>query len=432
MKSVSFATLGCKVNQYETEAMAKMFESAGYAVNDFGDICDIYIINTCTVTGMGERKSRQMIHRAANLNPGALIAVVGCYSQVSPEEVAAIDGVSLVVGTKDRSRIVELCEQAMVKKSKMVHVDNIMKERSYEDMWVSSYSSRTRAFVKIEDGCSEFCTYCIIPYARGPVRSRKIDSIVNEVKALSENGFSEIVLTGIHLASYGKDLKNVSLIDVIKAVAAIDGIERIRLGSVEPRLLTDEFVREISAIDKMCDHFHIALQSGCEATLKRMNRKYTASEYKKGVELIRKYFKNPAIATDIMVGFPGETEKEFAESLEFACDINFADAHVFAYSNRKGTKADTLPCQVPKQEKEKRSRKLISALKKTQLAYLESHIGTTALVLFEQEVSEGVYEGHMTNYVKVRLKSDTDICGRYIKAELCEVKDDYILAQTLN
>ena len=429
MKTVSFATLGCKVNQYETEAMTKMFQNSGYEVKSFTDICDIYIINTCTVTLMGERKSRQMINRAYKLNPNAFIAVAGCYSQVSPEEVAALRGVSLVIGTKDRSRIVQLCEKAMSETGKHVCVDNIMKQRTYEDMEVPSYSSRTRAFVKIEDGCNEFCTYCIIPYARGPVRSRSIESIAKEVRALSKNGFSEIVLTGIHLASYGKDLKTVSLIDVIKAVADVDGIQRIRLGSVEPRLLTEDFVSAIAKIDKMCDHFHIALQSGSEETLKRMNRKYTAQQYREGVEIVRKYFKNPAIATDIMVGFPGETEEEFRQSLEFAVAIGFADAHVFAYSNRKGTKADLFPGQVPKAEKEKRSRALISALKKTQKEYLKSQLGKTALVLFEQMAEDGIYEGHMTNYVKVRFKSDTDISGKFVNVNLVRTEKDYIIAE---
>ncbi len=429
MKTVSFATLGCKVNQYETEAMTKMFESAGYTVKTFDDICDVYIINTCTVTGMGERKSRQMINRANKLNPDSFIAVVGCYSQVAPEKISAIEGVSLVLGTKDRSRIVELCEKAMESEDKMVCVENIMKERKYEEIKVGSYSSRTRAFVKIEDGCNEFCTYCIIPYARGPVRSRSMESIIDEVKELSQSGFSEIVLTGIHLASYGKDLKTVSLLDVIKEVSMIDKIQRIRLGSVEPRLLTEEFVKEISKIDKMCNHFHIALQSGCEETLKRMNRKYTAKEYAKGVELVRKYFDNPAIATDIMVGFPGETEEEFKESLDFAVGIGFADAHVFAYSNRKGTKADTFPNQVPKAQKEQRSRILISALKKTQKQYLQSQIGKTASVLFEQEVSDGIYEGHMTNYVKVRMKSAEDISGKFRDVVLKKAEKDYIIGE---
>ncbi len=415
MNTVSFCTLGCKVNQYETEAMTNLFSSAGYTIKNFDEKCDIYVINTCTVTGTGDSKSRRMIHRAIKLNPDAVIAVVGCYSQVSPDEVSKIDGVSLILGTKDRSHIVQLCEEVMKTREKKVIIEDALKNRTYEDMWVPSYSSKTRAFVKIEDGCNEFCTYCIIPYARGPVRSRSLQSITKEVTSLVSNGFSEIVLTGIHLASYGKDTKSHSLLDVIKEVAKIDGVRRIRLGSIEPRILTEEFIKEIAKIDKMCDHFHIALQSGCDDTLKRMNRKYTTLEYQNSVDLIRKYFDNPAIATDIMVGFPGETEEEFNKSLEFAVNLRLADAHVFAYSNRKGTKADKLPEQLPKSVKEERSAKMIEALKHEKQSYLNGYIGKECEVLFEQEVKNGVYEGHMTNYIKVRMKSDTDISAKFVK-----------------
>ena len=429
MKTVSFCTLGCKVNQYETEAMAKLFQNAGYEVREFDEKCDIYVINTCTVTSMGDRKSRQMIHRAAKQNSHALIAVVGCYSQVSPEEVKKIEGVGLVLGTKERSHIVELCEKQLNEAKQTVLVTDIMKQREYEDMWVSSYSSKTRAFVKIEDGCTEFCTYCIIPYARGPVRSRSMESIVKEVSALSQNGFTEIVLTGIHLASYGKDTKEYTLLDVIKAVAEVDGIRRVRLGSIEPRILTEDFISEISKIEKMCNHFHIALQSGCDETLKRMNRKYTTSEYRNSVKLVRKYFDNPAIATDIMVGFPGETEEEFKASLAFATELRLADAHVFAYSNRKGTKADKMEDQVEKGVKERRSREMIAALKNTQKQYLEGYVGKTAEVLFEQEVKKGIFEGHMTNYVKVHMKSDEDLSGKFVNVNIVSVKGDCLIAE---
>ena len=427
MRSVSFATLGCKVNQYETEAMMNMFQNAGYRVLSFDEKCDIYVINTCTVTGMGDRKSRQMIHRAVKQNPNALVAVVGCYSQVSPDEVKKIEGVSLILGTKERSRIVELCEEQLDANEQNILVTDIMKQREYEDMWVSSYSSKTRAFVKIEDGCTEFCTYCIIPYARGPVRSRSLKSITDEVKALSENGFTEVVLTGIHLASYGRDLKDYTLLDVIKAVAEVPGIKRVRLGSIEPRILTEEFISEISKIDKMCNHFHIALQSGCDETLKRMNRKYTTAEYKKSVELVRKYFHNPAIATDIMVGFPGETEEEFRASVDFATELKLADAHVFAYSNRKGTKADKMENQIEKSVKERRSKEMIASLKKTQQDYLKGYVGMDAEVLFEQEVKDGIYEGHMTNYVKVHVNSKEDLSGKFVNVRINSLKGDCLI-----
>ena len=288
------------------------------------------------------------------------------------------------------------------------------------------FKNKTRAFVKIEDGCTEFCTYCIIPYARGPVRSRSMESIVNEVSELAKNGFKEIVLTGIHLASYGRDNREYNLLDVIKAIAEIEGICRIRLGSVEPRLLTEDFVREISSISKVCNHFHVALQSGCDATLQRMNRKYTTAQYKDGIDLLRRYFDNPAIATDIMVGFPGETEEEFTSSVKFASELRLADAHVFAYSNRKGTKADKFPCQLPKHTKEERSRVMIDTLAKSRQDYLTSQIGKKVQVLMEQEIGNGLWEGHMTNYVKVVIPSDEDLSGKFVDVMTESVQKDFV------
>ena len=429
MNTVSFCTLGCKVNQYETEAMTKLFKDAGYTIKDFDEICDVYVINTCTVTGMGDRKSRQMINRAKKQNPNAVIAVVGCYSQVAPDEVKKIDGVSIVLGTSSKNEIVKLTQKAIEEKKNIFSVNDIMKVRNYEDMWVSSYSSKTRAFVKIEDGCTEFCTYCIIPYARGPVRSRSIESIKNEVKALSENGFKEIVLTGIHIASYGKDTKTHTLLDVIKEIAKIDGIERIRLGSLEPRILTEEFISEISKIKKVCNHFHISLQSGCDETLKRMNRKYTTDEYFESVCLLRKYFENPAIATDVMVGFPGETEEEFQSSLDFVKKVNFADAHVFAYSNRKGTKADVMENQVDKSTKENRSRKMSGCVKTLQKNYMNEFSGKEEKILVEREIADGIFEGHMTNYIKVHVKSDEDISKKIISVKIEKCEKDYLVAK---
>jgi len=429
MNTVAICTLGCKVNQYESEAMSKLFSDSGYELKNFDEKCDVYVINTCTVTGMGDRKSRQMINRAKKLNPDSVIAVVGCYSQVSPDEVKKIDGVNIVLGTSAKTEIVSLVENALSEKQQTVKVSDIMKQRNYEDMWVSSYSSKTRAFVKIEDGCTEFCTYCIIPYARGPVRSRDIESIKKEVTALSENGFKEIVLTGIHIASYGKDTKTHTLLDVIKVISEIDGIERIRLGSVEPRILTENFISEISKIKKVCNHFHISLQSGCDETLKRMNRKYSTDEYLESVRLLRKYFENPAIATDIMVGFPGETEDEFKTSVEFMKTVSFADAHVFAYSNRKGTKADTMENQVDKAEKERRSKLMSSCVKKLQKEYIESFVGLNAEVLIEREISPGIYEGHMTNYVKVHVKSEKDISKEIVNVKIKKTEKDYLIAE---
>lgn len=420
MKTVSFCTLGCKVNQYETEAMITLFKDAGYRICDFSDVCDVYVINTCTVTGTGERKSRQMINRAHQKNPDAVIAVVGCYSQVEPEKVRKTEGVSIVLGTKDRSRIVELTQKALKEKSSdcTVNVYDIMKQREYEELWITSYEDKTRAFVKIEEGCTEFCSYCIIPYARGPVRSRPIESIKKEVTALSENGYREIVLTGIHIGSYGRDLENVSLIDAIDAVSEVEGIKRVRLGSVEPRVLTEDFVLKISQNPKICDHFHISLQSGCDKTLRAMNRKYTTDEYRQAVKRLRNAFENPAITTDIITGFPGETREDFETTLDFAKEISFSEIHVFPYSPRKGTKAAEMEEQVEKKEREKRAKELIEAANNLHSEYLKAFIGKEAEVLFEQKNKGGMFEGHMKNYVKVCIASNEDICHKILNVKL--------------
>ena len=419
MRSVAFCTLGCKVNQYESEAMSEMFKGAGYVINDFEDISDVYVINTCTVTGTGDKKSRQMIRRAKHNNPDAIIAVVGCYSQVSPEEVAKIDGVNLILGTNDRSHIVELVEQCMENDSEPIFaVGDIMKTRKYEQLWVTSYDDRTRAYVKIEDGCNEFCSYCIIPYARGPIRSRPVEDIAKEVAELAKSGFCEVVLTGIHLASYGKDRGDISLIDAIRAVHDIDGIERIRLGSLEPRLLTEDFVREIADMPKVCDHFHISLQSGCDDTLKRMNRKYTADDFYQGVCRLRKYYKNPAITTDIIVGFAGETEDEFEQSLDFVGKVSFSEAHVFPYSIRKGTKAAKMPGQLPGDVKDERAHRMGDMCRALHEEYMDSFVGETVSVLFERETEDGMYEGHTTNYIRVNVPSDTDISHKILNVKI--------------
>ena len=429
MYKVGFCTLGCKVTQYETEAMCELFEKRGYAIADFNDICDIYVINTCTVTSTGDKKSRQMIRRAKKSNDNAIICVVGCYSQVSPDDVKNIPGVNIVLGTKDRIKIVDMVEEFMKNNSDIYDVDDIMKMRLYENISLENMSDKTRAFVKIEDGCTEFCSYCIIPYARGPVRSRAIDDIATEVTSLSENGFSEIVLTGIHLASYGRDLKTVTLLDAIKAVCDIDGIKRVRLGSVEPRLLTEDFIKEIAKLPKVCDHFHISLQSGCDETLKRMNRKYTADEYKNSVNLLRKYYENPSITTDIIAGFPGETEEEFNTTLEFLKEISFAEAHIFPYSNRKGTKADAMPDQVPKHIREERARVLIENAKECTKSYLKSFVGKKVNVLFEREIKNGVFEGTTSNYIKVHAKSDADISHTYVECNITDANDEYAVGE---
>jgi len=422
MKKVAFCTLGCKVNQYETEAMITQFKKAGYKIASFDDVCDVYVINTCTVTGTGERKSRQMIRRAYGKNSDAVIVVTGCYSQVSPEETAKLEGVSLVIGNSEKTKVADAVEEYILNKKKKIDVEDIMKKRSYEDMSISSYEDKTRAFVKIEDGCTEFCSYCIIPYARGPVRSRDPESITKEVTSLAQNGYREIVLTGIHIGSYGRDLNGKSLIDAIRAVDRVDKIKRIRLGSVEPRVLTKEFISEISSMPKVCDHFHISLQSGCDRTLKSMNRKYTTSEYKHSVELIRKAYKNPAITTDIIAGFPGETKEDFEASLGFMKEIAFSQAHIFPYSPRKGTKAAAMSGQIEKKEKNDRAKQMIDVSDKLHEEYVNSFIGSFTEVLFERCIGDNLYEGHMTNYITVVAKSEEDISHKFKKVKIISSK----------
>lgn len=430
MKKAGFCTLGCKVNQYESEAMITLFKQKGYEIADFNEKCDIYVINTCTVTGMGDRKSRQMIHRAHTHNPDAVIVAAGCYSQVSYDEIKKIDGVNLIIGTDARKNIVSLVEDYIRSGSDecRIHVGNIMKQREYEDLWISSYEHKTRAFVKIEEGCTEFCSYCIIPYARGPVRSRPIESIMAEVKSLAENGYKEIVLTGIHLASYGRDLNGESLIDAIETVSKADGVERIRLGSVEPRLLTDEFIAGISKLPKVCDHFHISLQSGCDKTLKAMNRKYTCGEFLSSVEKLRQAYKNPAITTDIITGFPGESEEDFNESYEFLKKVNFSEAHIFPYSERKGTKAAEMSEKVPKSERERRAKIMIERAAVQHEEYMKSFVGKQTDVLFERCIGDNVYEGHMTNYIRVRAESDTDISHMIKKVRISSADKGFLNA----
>ena len=428
MKKAAFYTLGCKVNQYETEAMTESFENAGYEIVDYSEFADVYIINTCTVTNMGDRKSRQIIRRAKEKNPEALVAVVGCYSQIAPGEVLEIPEVSLVVGTDERSRMVELVEYAMQKEEKLNMVNDIMKVREFEEMPIKSYKSRTRAFLKIQEGCDQYCTYCIIPYARGHIRSRKPDSIIAEVKELAENGFREIVLTGIHVASYGKDLGNTSLIDIIEKVHEIDGIRRIRMSSVDPNVMTDGFIERLSRLPKICGHFHLSLQSGCDETLKRMNRKYTTGEYRRVVEKLREVFADVAITTDLIVGFPGETEEEFQKTVDFVDEIAFSGMHVFKYSQRSGTPAAKYEHQVKPQVKDARSKVITAIAKKNEEKFKKAFIGRSKPVLYEQpfDGQKSLFEGLTDNYIRVVSESQEDIKGKIIETVLMELKEDYM------
>lgn len=428
MKKVAFYTLGCKVNQYETEAMLEMFKKDGYTQVDSEEFADVYVINTCTVTHMSDRKSRQYIRRMKKKNPDAIIAVVGCYSQVSPEEILEIEEVNLVMGTNERRQIVEEIKNLDASK-KASTVDDIMKVRAFEEIEINQANGRTRAFMKIQDGCDRFCSYCIIPYARGgKVRSRDLESVVNEAKKLADNGYTEIVLTGIHVASYGKDVKDaeVNLLSVIKAINEIEGVKRIRLSSVEPVLMTDEFIDEVSKMPKVCPHYHLSLQSGCDETLKRMNRRYTTEEYKEIVDKLREKMPNVAITTDVIVGFPGETNDEFNKTYNFLSDIKLSQMHVFKYSPRKGTPAATMENQIDPQMKHLRSDKLISLNKKNFNEFATRFIGDEYEVLFEQNVGSNKYEGLTPNYIRVVVESNEDIHGKILKTKISDVKDEYV------
>ena len=428
MKKVAFYTLGCKVNQYETEAMLEMFKKDGYTQVESEEFADVYVINTCTVTHMSDRKSRQYIRRMKKKNPDAIIAVVGCYSQVSPEEILEIEEVNLVMGTNERRQIVEEIKKLDASK-KASTVDDIMKVRAFEEIEINQTNGRTRAFMKIQDGCDRFCTYCIIPYARGGrVRSRDLESVINEANKLANNGYKEIVLTGIRVASYGKDVKDAdtNLLTVIKAIDKIEGVERIRLSSVEPLLMTDEFIDTVAKMPKVCPHFHLSLQSGCDETLKRMNRRYTTKEYKDIVDKLRQKMPNVAITTDVIVGFPGETNNEFSQTYEFLRDIELSQMHVFKYSPRKGTPAADMENQIDPQMKQMRSDKLIALNKQNFTNFAKKFEGQEFNVLFEQNIGENKYEGLTPNYIRVIVESEEDIQGKILKTKINDVKDEYV------
>ncbi|WP_427339532.1 tRNA (N(6)-L-threonylcarbamoyladenosine(37)-C(2))-methylthiotransferase MtaB [Caloranaerobacter sp. DY30410] len=434
MKTVAFYTLGCKVNQYETEAMAKLFKKNGYTVVNAEDKADVYVINTCTVTNLGDRKSRQFIRRAKRMNKESIVAVVGCYVQVSPDEVFEIEDVDLVIGTSDKNKIVKLCEEVKEKNKRIKIVEDIMKVREFEEMSIDEVNGKTRAFIKIQEGCNQYCSYCIIPYARGPVRSRNLQNIVKEVEKLGRRGFKEIVLTGIHVASYGKDLGDIRLIDVIEAIHDIDGIERIRLSSLEPTIVTEEFMSRLSKLPKVCDHFHLSLQSGSNTVLKRMNRKYTTEEYLSIVKLIRKYMPDVGLTTDIIVGFPGETDEEFEETYNFVKEVGFSRIHVFKYSPREGTPAAKFKNQVDGTVKTERSRKLIELGERLNKIFNERFIGKIMDVLFEEEVKgkSGLMEGYTTNYIRVMAKGDISIEGEILPVKMNKISGENLIGEIVN
>ncbi len=432
LKKVAFYTLGCKVNQYESEAMCELFQKDGYEPVDFEEFSDVYVINTCTVTSMSDRKSRQIIRRAKKKNPHSIVVVTGCYAQVSPDEVKAIEGVNLVLGTKDRNKITELIKN-ISDTSQDCCVENISKNHEFEDMTISSYSERTRAFIKVQEGCNQFCSYCIIPYARGPIRSRNMEDVLDEAKKLINSGYKEIVLVGIHIASYGLDKKGYSLSDLIIKLDKIDGLERLRMSSIEPMTLNREFIEKIGSCKTICPHFHLSLQSGCDETLSRMNRKYTTAEYEEIVNTIRENFEDAAITTDIMTGFPGETDEEFNKTAAFTEKIAFADAHIFQYSRRKGTPADVMKNQISPEIKEKRSKVIEEITSKSRAEFLNSQLGKTVKVLFEQKChdDDSYFEGKTPNYITVRVKCDKDINNQILDVNLVSSNGYYITGEFL-
>lgn len=431
MKKAAFYTLGCKVNQYDTEAMAEAFENAGYTLVDFDEAADVYVINTCTVTGLSSRKSRQAIRRAKQKNKDAVVVAVGCYPQTAREEVESMSEVDIIAGTADRHMLPVYVEEFLKGKGRITAVEDIMKKRAFEDLRIEKYKGRTRAVMKVQDGCSQFCSYCIIPYARGPIRSRPHEDVLAEVHRLVEAGFREVVLTGIHVASYGRDLGQIRLPDLIRMVHEVDGIERIRLGSLEPTMITEEFVAEAARLEKLCPHYHISLQSGCDEMLARMNRKYTTEEYAKAVELLRDKIPDVAVTTDVMVGFPGETDEEFETTYSFLWRMRFAKMHVFKYSPRKGTPAARRSGQVDGSVKEERSARVIELSNRCQLEFNRRFVGRVMPVLYEQEDRDrkGWYEGLTPNYIRVLSKGDAGIVGNILPTKLLETENDCILGE---
>lgn len=413
MKKVALHNLGCKVNAYETEAMQEMLEHAGYEIVPFQEGADIYVINTCTVTNIADRKSRQMLHRARKMNPDAVVVAAGCYVQAQAEKQVIDPCIDIVLGNNKKQDLLTALQAYEEAHGDLREVIDINHTKEYENLHLTKQGEHTRAYIKVQDGCNQFCSYCIIPYARGRVRSRAKEDVVAEVTDLAKNGYQEVVLTGIHLSSYGIDFENEdNLLSLIRAVHEIEGIKRIRLGSLEPRIITEEFVQAIAALPKMCPHFHLSLQSGCNETLKRMNRRYTSEEFYEKCEILRKYFEKPALTTDVIVGFPQETEEEFETTYEFLKKICFYETHIFKYSKREGTKAAVMQGQIPEQIKAKRSARLIELGEKNRRAYEESFLGKTVEALVEEKSDvngKEMWTGHTKEYMKIALESEKNL-----------------------
>ncbi len=440
-KVVRFVTLGCKVNQYETNAMAQKFLEKGYQIieeitPENEDIKpDICIINTCTVTNMSDRKSRQMLRRMKEKNPKTIVVAVGCYAQVAKEELDKIPEIDLVLGNNEKVEVVKHVEEYINNHINNVELDDVMYSKEFSDFGDVTYTEKTRAVIKIQDGCDRFCSYCIIPYARGRVRSRKPENIISEITQIASKGIKEVVITGIHIASYGKDfamskdskLTNYRLIDLLEEINEIQGIQRIRLGSIEPLLITVEFVERLKKLEKICHHFHLSLQSGCDETLKRMNRRYTTEQFKEIVRLLRNAYSDVNLTTDVIVGFPGETDEEFNKTYQFLKEIKFYKMHIFKYSPRKGTKAAVMPNQINGDIKEERSKKLIELSDRNEIEYNKLYIGKNVEVLFEEE-KDGMYKGHTQNYIMVYCQSKEKLDNKIIDVVCEKAEKEHIIA----
>lgn len=432
-KRAAVHNLGCKVNAYEAEAMQQLLEQAGYEIVPFEEKADVYLINTCTVTNIADRKSRQMLHKAKKMNPDAIVIAAGCYAQTDTGKLEKDAAVDLILGNNQKKQIVEVLEEYERKHAKAMHVIEINRTKEYEELSISHTAEHVRAYIKVQDGCNQFCSYCIIPYARGRVRSRRPEEIVEEVKTLALRGYKEVVLTGIHLSSYGVDFENhkEKLLSLIRDVHSVEGIERIRLGSLEPRIITEEFMEGIAALPKVCPHFHLSLQSGCDRTLSRMNRKYTAAEYREKCSLIRRYYAFPALTTDVIAGFPGETEDDFQESYEFVKSIHFYETHIFKYSRRQGTKAAAMDGQLADAVKAQRSGKLQELNEIRREEFEKAQIGNQLEVLLEEEAElngMSFLTGHSREYIKIAVEKTDDLkVNDLVKVTGTELMEDHVL-----
>ncbi len=430
MKKIAFFTLGCKVNQYETNAMIQKFENEGYEIVHIEENPDVCIVNTCTVTNMSDRKSRQVLRRIKEKNSNSIVVAVGCYAQVAKDELEKIEEIDLVLGNNEKNEIVKYVEEFENQRKKISEITDVLHQKEFLDFGPTTYTEKTRAVIKVQDGCDRFCSYCIIPYARGRVRSRNPKKIIEEITKISEKGIKEVVVTGIHIASYGKDFdEEYKLIDLLEEINKIKNIKRIRLGSLEPTIITNEFISRLIKLEKVCHQFHLSLQSGCDETLKRMNRKYRTEEFRNVVKILRDNYEDVILTTDIIVGFPGETDEEFNNTYEFLKDISFYKMHVFKYSQRKGTKAAIMENQIDGTIKERRSKKLINLSNNNQLNYNKQYIGKTVEVLFEEKDDKGYLKGHTKNYILVKAKSDKNLENNIVSVKIEDAEIENVIGK---